>query len=1251
MRILAIRGRNLASLAAPFDVNFGAPPLECSGLFAITGPTGAGKSTILDALCLALYDRIPRLERAGGGAVGRSEDGEGLAGNDVRGILRHGATEALAEVDFVGRDGGEYRATWRVNRARGRADGKLQAQSLSLVSLSDDGSRLGGGKRETLAAIVDKTGLDYDQFRRSVLLAQNDFDAFLKADAKERAALLEQMTGTEIYSRLSVAAFERAKAERLTLQALEGDLGRLVLLNDEDRAALIETAVATETRIAAIVAEGQVLEAAAGWHRQHQTLARDAAAAAARLAEAQAADQAAEPDRLRLAEVRRAQACRTQVEEADRLAAEEARLATEEQRQDQARQSAEAALAGAVDAMEAAQRRAEAAEDAFKQAGPLLDQAAKLDAQIDTARQEAEAAQAEAVRLDATAKIARATLDGQVQARQECSEKLEAAEAWLVGHAAHGPVADQLGRWLEAITAHAKAAAERRRAETEAGQAGSTVATLTEQDQALRQQDAALGQQEGALQTTISALRDSLAAIDVPGLERRRDCLSSLNAALASLEGLAGEGETLATRQRILEQQAAEATACAAKARNILAEINSQRIRTDTALAEARRALDLGEAAESKQAVLLRARLIDGEPCPVCGAREHPVEAAATGLVALVEEQRRRVLDLETGASALTDQRQERVAEQKAAETTLSRAEQDMPVLAAEIARCRRKWSTARDDAATHATVLAIVLPTLPDDPLAGCDAAVLDRLRADVEADAERVAGVLAEAAKLRQDLDSSGAERDRLGDQRRALADELGDTGIKLSDARQARAQAERDGQRAEAECLRLAAVLENALAVVADGDKQLMADPDAVAETLRSLADTWRQRVTDQRGLQDRHNELHHHIALAEEAVRAADTNARAGRATAEKREQALAGLVTERAALFGDRPTREVRTDLNEARKRTGVEQDGARKDWAEKTAALVGAETTWKRTIQQLSETRQARAQADATLQARLETAGLDLAAIREALALGEPWIEQVTGRLETLRENLASAEAVDQERRRMLAEHEQTGRPEIGAEDIPTRKAELDKERAVLQDRQDEQRTRLRDDNRNRTTAEDLGARIASQRQASDVWQSLSEVIGSASGDKFRRFAQTLTLEHLIALANTHLAELTPRYRLEAVPGGELDLQVVDRDMGNDVRGVANLSGGERFLVSLSLALGLASMSGHRTRIESLFIDEGFGALDATSLDIALSALEALQASGRKVGVISHVQAMVERIGAQVRISKLGGGRSVVETI
>ncbi|MCA1975135.1 MAG: exonuclease, partial [Caenispirillum sp.] len=196
-----------------------------------------------------------------------------------------------------------------------------------------------------------------------------------------------------------------------------------------------------------------------------------------------------------------------------------------------------------------------------------------------------------------------------------------------------------------------------------------------------------------------------------------------------------------------------------------------------------------------------------------------------------------------------------------------------------------------------------------------------------------------------------------------------------------------------------------------------------------------------------------------------------------------------------------------------------------------------------------------------------------------------------------------------------------------------------------------EQRARLAHDARQRDKGADLASRIAAQRTRTDLWAALNDVIGSANGDKFRRFAQSLTLDRLLMLANRHLEELTARYVLQRAPGGELDLQVVDREMGDEVRGVGSLSGGERFLVSLALALGLASMSGERSLVESLFIDEGFGALDADSLDVALSALEALQATGRKVGVISHVQAMVDRIGVQIRVAKAGGGRSVVECV
>jgi exonuclease SbcC len=158
----------------------------------------------------------------------------------------------------------------------------------------------------------------------------------------------------------------------------------------------------------------------------------------------------------------------------------------------------------------------------------------------------------------------------------------------------------------------------------------------------------------------------------------------------------------------------------------------------------------------------------------------------------------------------------------------------------------------------------------------------------------------------------------------------------------------------------------------------------------------------------------------------------------------------------------------------------------------------------------------------------------------------------------------------------------------------------------------------------------------------------MNELIGAADGKKFRNYAQQLTLDILLGYANAHLKDLARRYRLERVPSS-LALMVIDQDMGDEQRSVHSLSGGESFLVSLALALGLASLSSHRVRVESLFIDEGFGSLDADTLRVAMDALDSLQAMGRKVGVISHVEEMTERIATRIHVRRLPGGQSRVE--
>ncbi|MGG3814011.1 AAA family ATPase, partial [Methylorubrum rhodesianum] len=229
MRILAIRGENLASLAAPFAVDLASEPLGATGLFAITGETGAGKSTILDALCLALYGRYPRV------AVTRREDapdpgGESLSASDGRAILRRGAGSGFAEVDFIGRDGIAYRVGWEAYRARNKPTGKLQAERRRLHRL-DDGSAVAAGKTQVLDKVVALTDLTFDQFRRTVLLAQGEFDAFLLAAEGERAELLEKITGTVIYSEISKRVHLGYEEHRRAVEALEVRQGEIGLLD------------------------------------------------------------------------------------------------------------------------------------------------------------------------------------------------------------------------------------------------------------------------------------------------------------------------------------------------------------------------------------------------------------------------------------------------------------------------------------------------------------------------------------------------------------------------------------------------------------------------------------------------------------------------------------------------------------------------------------------------------------------------------------------------------------------------------------------------------------------------------------------------------------------------------------------------------------------------------------------------------------------------------------------------------------
>lgn len=247
MKILAIRLKNLASIEGTFDIDFTAEPLLSAGIFAISGPTGAGKSTLLDALCLALYDKTPRFATTGENLY-LTDVGENVINqSDVKNILRRGAGEGLAEVVFQGVDGYRYQSRWMVRRARNKPDGSLQPQTIQVINL-DTEEELQGTKTELLNRLAALVGLTYEQFTRTVLLAQNDFATFLKSRESAKAELLEKLTGTEIYSQISKAVYTYTKAANEAFNQLKGNLELIKILPEDEWELLLQNKIAFQSK-------------------------------------------------------------------------------------------------------------------------------------------------------------------------------------------------------------------------------------------------------------------------------------------------------------------------------------------------------------------------------------------------------------------------------------------------------------------------------------------------------------------------------------------------------------------------------------------------------------------------------------------------------------------------------------------------------------------------------------------------------------------------------------------------------------------------------------------------------------------------------------------------------------------------------------------------------------------------------------------------------------------------------------------
>lgn len=1240
MKILAIRIKNLASIEGEFEIDFKKEPLKSAGIFAITGSTGSGKSTILDAICLALFAKTPRNIEAKENGIDLIDNGNNkIKQGDIRSILRKGCSNAYAEVDFIGIDKQTYRASWNVRRAGNKVNGNLQSDTIELLNLESN-LKFPEKKTETLKEIERLLGLNYEQFTRSVLLAQGDFTAFLKAEKDEKSSLLEKLTGTEIYSDISKKIYENYKNSETELRELNIKIEGIKTLPDYEYIDIINKRLLISSHITEIESIIQKNIELLKWLDELSKFEKELEESKTNLNKTIKNKEANNERQNKLTFIEAIQDFKISyknnkiIEDALLKKTEENKIIAKET------QNIQLIINKLSENKINSENLYQNSISEKNKAQILIDKAKELDIIISEKKEQFDFQNKEINKDIIQKQETENKISININNIKQLNKEQDKIKIWEKENENRRKIADNI------LLINSKLADLKKIFVINKG-LKNEINDYIKKNNEYNNLIAANSKIIEETETKLFKLKNEFSATDELvkhiNINKLSNDIIGLNIKIEKITKGIGIWKLYSQNEedcKMLQNTIDKGNEIINKHIKTLENSNKSLKENTLKKEQTQKILTKAEIATTESVEKLRQHLNDDEECPVCGSTQHPYIKGIDKIKNVLEEIRSEV-------KILIAEHETLVKEIAGLESIIIKINSDIEVSNNKL-KDKSKDKNELYKSWKDLEIEEFIEENEKKDKIIWMENELLNT-KNEMLLTQNKITNFNITINKINTiktnitDLEKNKALSINLLE---IYNTDLKNTNTNLLKTEQNYLSNEKD--------ITEIRFLLNSYFVNQDWFLEWEKNNDYFEDKLKHWNNEWLENLKKAEILKNKIYDFESENKKDNDNLELLSISIKSKQAFVNNINEILLDLNQKRNEIFGGSDIKLIENQFLNAIENSLEELTQIQKKLTEHNNELIRLTVINEKNNIELIDLKDKLILIQNEIQKWINDYNLannlsiNLNDIQQNLNYNQDWIDSEKQYFKQENENIIRLNTTYEEKETRFKTHLNTKPSTTNAKDA----TEIIKSKQILLEEQkqiyNELDFKIKTNENNQKLISNYSKEIEFKTENFENWQKINDLIGSADGKKFRQIAQEYTLDILLNYANKQLDLLSNRYYLNRIEN-TLALQVIDREMGNETRSVYSLSGGESFIVSLALALGLASLSSNKMQIESLFIDEGFGSLDPSTLSIAMDALEQLYNQGRKVGVISHIQEMTERIPTQIKVIKQINGKSRIE--